>query len=248
MFAEGGNRIILKKNCEIEIDYSPEDVSEILMECFWRVNRLIIDETDIKNHYLGTLLNFKPENSVKLHINGELISGTWEVYELDHRIILEIHLENRPELALKWVVNVLEEDLVKLSNNNSKFTLKRICLDVADEDVNFIRNVLYGGIWHVSFYNREETNKTALYNDFHFVFKQEGELQISLGDEEFKGSWLVVRDDGKLMIELNLPEDYDLDELDHKWKIASINEARMELHDYSDSGNLEQKLVFEKLD
>lgn len=246
LFAEGGNRIILKKNCDIEIDYTPEEVAEILKECFWRVNRLSIDGTNMEDQYLGTLLNFKDDNVVKLLINGQLISGTWELYEFNHRIILEIHLENRPELALKWVVNVLEEDLVKLSNNNSKFILKRFCLETADADVLYIRNVLYGGTWHVALFNSEDTNKTASFNDFHIKFKQEGELMITLGDTEFKGSWLALRDDGKLMLELNFPEDYDLNEMNHKWKIISINEGRIELHDYSESGNLEQKLVFEK--
>ncbi len=251
LFAEGGNRIILEKNCDIVVDHTIERVENILKECLWRIKRLSFNNVEHEDNYLGTLIKFENEHVVKLRVNGEFVVGTWEVVEGNHNIILKMTFENRPELILHWTITVLEEDRVKLENNhnhnNNRLILKRFCPNDVDDDITFINDILNNGEWLVAAYIHGDDNKTEIYNGFAIDFKENGGVLVEGNSQLINGAWLVLRDDGNLKLELNFGTNTPFDEFNYRWRIASINEGRIELHDYSDSGELEQKLVFEKL-
>ena len=56
----------------------------------------------------------------------------------------------------------------------------------------------------------------------------------------------MLRDDGHLKLELNFGTESPFDEFNHRWKILEISENRIELVDFSSTGNIERKLVLEK--
>jgi hypothetical protein len=246
LFTDDGNLIILKKNCDIVFDNTIERVENILKECFWRITRLNIDGVDNDHKYLGTPIKFENEHVVKLRVNGEFVTGSWEVVEINHNLVLLMVFEDRPELILHWTITVLEEHLVKLENNNSKLILKRFCENDEDEDVKFIKNVLNGGEWMVAAFIEGDDNKTEDYNDYSIDFKENGGILVEGNGQEIKGAWFVLRDDGHLKLELNFGSQSPLDEFNHRWKILEISENRIELVEFTSTGNIERKLVLEK--
>ena len=246
LFTDEDNRIILEKNCDIVIDHTIERVENILKECLWRITRLNIDGVDNDHKYLGTPIKFENEHVVKLRVNGEFVTGSWEVVEVNHNLVLIMNFDNRPELILHWTITVLEENLVKLENNNSILILNRFCENDEDEDVKFIKNVLNGGDWLVAAYVEGDDNKTEVYNHYSIDFKENGGILVEGNDQEINGAWFVLRDDGHLKLELNFGTESPFDEFNYRWKIVEISEHRIELVDFSSTGNIERKLVLEK--
>jgi len=246
LFTEGGNRIILKKNCDIDFEFTIERVENYLKKCQWRITQLSVDNTNIEDAYIGTPFKFYDDQLVKIRVQGELVQGTYEVFKINGDVYLKITLEGRPELKLLWIINILEEHQIKLYNENNKMILKRFCENDLDDDLKFINNVLLGGEWMVALYNDEGENKTEAFNELTFDFKSSKAIIVEGLDTLKKGSWLTLRDDGKLKLALNFGDHELLSKLNHKWKIAEITEGRIELHNYANNGELEEKLVFEK--
>lgn len=242
----GGNRIILKRNCEVVVDITKERVENFLKECLWRVARLQVVGADDEKKYIGTPLKFFGDNIVKIRINGELVEGTYEVLVRNTGIGLEINLEGRPNLKLQWLITFLEEDIIKLSNENNQMILKRDCPD-NDEDVNYITEVLISGVWEVASYMVLDADLTQNYVDYVIGFNENGRLFAEGQGNNYVGSWRGYRYEG-LNLGLNFgTDDAPFFELRHRWKIKEITPNRIELKDYNSNGEIERILVLENI-
>tara|TARA_R110002126_G_scaffold42779_7_gene123139 strand:+ start:5365 stop:7098 length:1734 start_codon:yes stop_codon:yes gene_type:complete len=244
LFEVGGNRIIMKKNCDVVIDVTKERIENFLQACLWRVARLNIDGTDNEKDYIGTPLKFYEDNVVKLRINGELVQGTYEIGVRNAGFILQINLDGRPNLKLEWLITFLEEDLIKLENVNNQMILKRHCPD-ADDDLTYVDGVLVNGTWEVALYQDGQENKTEDYLGYVIGFNENGQLIAEGNGENFWGSWLSFRNDG-LFLGLNFDEKLPMDILNHRWKISDISPNRIELKNFNANGEIERILVLEK--
>ncbi|WP_339894364.1 hypothetical protein [uncultured Algibacter sp.] len=244
LFEVGGNRIIMKKNCDVVIDVTKERIENFLQACLWRVARLNIDGTDNEKDYIGTPLKFYEDNVVKLRINGELVQGTYEIGVRNAGFILQINLDGRPNLKLEWLITFLEEDLIKLENVNNQMILKRHCPD-ADDDLTYVDGVLVNGTWEVALYQDGQENKTEDYLGYVIGFNENGQLIAEGNGENFWGSWLSFRNDG-LFLGLNFDEKLPMDILNHRWKISDISPNRIELKNFNANGEVERILVLEK--
>lgn len=243
IYEEGGNRIILKRNCEVIVDITKERVENFLKECLWRVARLHVDGADNEKEYIGTPLKFFGDNVVKLRINGELVQGTYEVLVRNAGIGLEINLEGRPNLKLQWLITFLGEDLIKLYNANNEMILKRDC---PDDDVNFITEVLVNGVWEVASYMVLDADLTPNYDGYVIGFNENGKLFAEGQGNNYVGSWHGYRYEG-LNLGLNFrTDDAPFFEIRHRWKIKEITPNRIELKDYDSNGEIERILVLEK--
>ena len=69
LYKEGGDKIILKKNCDVIFQITKERIQSYLQECFWRVERLYVEGAENAKDYIGTPLKFFPNNEVKLRVN-----------------------------------------------------------------------------------------------------------------------------------------------------------------------------------
>ena len=249
IYQEGGNRIIMKRNCDVVIDHTKERIESYLQECLWRVSRLSVDGSDNEKDYIGTPLKFYENNVVKIRINGELVEGTYEVGIRNIGFILKITLEGRPDLKLEWLITFLEPGLIKLSNNNNQMVLKRHCPDV-DDDLNYIDDVLISGIeWRVTLYEVEGVDKTSEFGNWVFGFNASGKAFAEGDGRNVYGSWLTYRSEG-LFLGLKYEDEQLLSSLNHRWKIVEItpNDApnRIMLKDYNANGGIERILVLEK--
>ena len=249
LYQEGGNRIILKKNCDIALDITKERIESYLQECFWRVARLKIDGADNETDYIGTPLKFFPDNVVKLRVNGEFVQGTYQIAEYNTEgFVLQIQLEGRPNLQLEWLITFLQPELIKLENlgnRDDEMILHRHCVDV-DGDLTYIDGVLITGEWEVALYQDEDEDKTDNYFMYTVDFQITGRVKITDPNfSEFSGSWLAYRNEG-LYLGLYFNDYVPFDALNHRWKIVEVTSNRIEMRDFSSTGEVERILVLEK--
>ncbi len=249
LYQEGGNRIIMKKNCDVVIDITKERIKNYLQECLWRITRLSIDGTDNEKDYIGTPFKFFENDVVKLRVEGELLEGTYNILAYNTEgFVLQINLEGRPNLQLEWFVTLLEPGLIKLEslgNRENKMALKRFCAD-GDEDINYINDVVTAGEWEVALYEDGDNDETENYIDYVIGFNENGALFAEGDGNNFSGSWLAYRNEG-LYLGLNFgTQDEPFSELKHRWKIVKITPNRIELKDLSSTGEIERILVLEK--
>ncbi|WP_345272824.1 hypothetical protein [Flaviramulus aquimarinus] len=247
LYEEGGNRIIMKKNCDVVIDITKERIENYLQECLWRVARLSVDGADNEKDYIGTPLKFYGDNVVKIRVNGELVEGTYEIGVRNIGFILQITLEGSPDLKLEWLITFIEEGLIKLENVNNQMILMRDCPD-GDEDINYVGDVLTNGEWEVASYIDQDVDETENYINYVIGFNENGRLFAEGDGNNFIGSWLAYRNDG-LFLGLNFgTQDEPFSELRHRWRIKEITPNRVELKDYNANGEIERILVLEKIE
>lgn len=246
LYTDGGNRIILEKACDIVVDQTIERIKNILSECLWRVERLFVDGAENEADYIGTPLKFFPDGAVKIRVNGEFVSGTWEVIPANAGFVLRIFLDGRPNLQLHWLITFLEPNLIKLENQNSVMVLKQHCPDF-DEDVKYITAILNEGIWDIAKYQVGDHNLTADFTMYGIDFLETGALKVLNPNNTIVdyGAWLVYRNEG-LFLGLNFGTDSNFNMFNHRWKIASVSATRIELKNYNSTGTVEKVLVLER--
>jgi hypothetical protein len=248
LYQAGGNRIILKKNCDIVYDITKERIENYLQECYWRVARLSVEGADNEKDYIGTPLKFLPNNEVKIRVNGELVSGTYEVGIRNIGFILKITLDGRPDLKLEWLITFLEPGLIKLENANNRMVLEKHCFG-ADDDLNYVEDVLISSTWEVAKYDdglihvQDPTINYAMYT---VNFLESGRIKVTDPNNGVTaGSWLTYRNEG-MYLGMLFANVAPFNELTHRWKIVEITPNRIELKDFSSTGDVERILVLEK--
>lgn len=244
VFERGGNKIILKRNCDVVIDITKERVKNFLKECFWRVDTLRVNNQQRQNAYVGTPLKFFDNNVVKIRVEGELVEGTYEVLVRPGGIGLEIDLEGRPDLKLRWLITFLREDLIKLSNENNAFILKRRCPDMQADDLGFL---LGDGVWKVDSYMELDADLTDNFEGIVIAFLQNGKILAEGQGKNFFGSWFTYKFNG-----LNLGMNFRTQEepmslLKKRWKVVASNASEIELKQYNANGEIISRLVLENV-
>ena len=246
LYTEGGNRIILEKACDLVVDQTIDRIENILKECLWRVERLYVDGAENEADYIGTPLKFFPDGIVKIRVNGEFVSGTWEVFAVNAGYALKIQLDGRPHLQLHWLITFLEPHLIKLENQNSVMVLKQHCPE-GDEDVMYINAILNSGIWDITKYQVGETDSADQFAMYGIDFLETGALKVLNPNNTIVdyGAWLVYRNEG-LYLGLNFGTGSNFNMFNHRWKIASITETEIILKDLSSDGSIERILELKK--
>lgn len=246
LYTEGGNRIILEKACDLVVDQTIDRIENILKECLWRVERLYVDGAENEADYIGTPLKFFPDGIVKIRVNGEFVSGTWDVFAVNAGYALKIQLDGRPHLQLNWLITFLEPHLIKLENQNSVMVLKRHCPE-GDEDVMYINAILNSGIWDITKYQVGETDSYEQFAIYGIDFLEIGALKVLNPNNTIVdyGAWLVYRNEG-LYLGLNFGTDSNFNMFNHRWKIASVSETEIVLKDFSSDGSIERILELKR--
>lgn len=248
LYQEGGNRIILKKNCDIVFDITKERIESYLQECYWRVARLSVAGADNEKNYIGTPIKFLPNNEVKIRVNGELITGFYQIGIRNTGFVLQITIDGRPDLNLAWFITFLEPGLIKLENDSNKMILERHCFG-SDNDLTYIESVVISGTWKVANYDDGLTHvqdPTLNFNMYSINFLESGRIVVTDPNNGVTaGSWLAYRHEGLYlgMLFSNTPP---FNELTDRWKISEITPNRIYLKDLSASGTVERILVLEK--
>ena len=240
LFQEGGQRIILNKNCDIDVEITKMRIEHVLQECLWRIERLYVDGLQNEGDYIGTPLKFFENNIVKLRINGDAVEGTYEVVETSSGFILQVFLDGRPNLKLEWLITLFESGLIKLSNANNQMILERHC---PDEDLNEIDDILISGIWEVTTYEVDEQNNPEAFYQYTIEFIETGRLEVTNPNAVISyGSWLSYRKEG-LNLALFFGDEAPFKGLNYRWKLADISPNRIVLKELNPNGVIVRELI-----
>ena len=251
LYAEGGNRIILKSVCDIFND-DPTTLREILRECSWVIKKVQLNGDEVER-LIGYEFKFMAEGVVTLS-NGVTVSeGSWMITTNSQgRLVMALEFGDEPSVNFEWLLSDLRNDRLKFNIEGTAYELivQRVCDDNStnvDGDVLEIRNVMMGGEWMVAQYS--EGDMTQNFMPYSFVFGPEHIMSITLGDTGTTqpGIWRVLRNsDGKLKVYLNAGIEGALADLTDDWDFVSMTSNRIELKSYNDFNASYDVLVFEK--
>lgn len=104
---------------------------------------------------------------------------------------------------------------------------------VKDLTPNDLSNKLSNGTWVVDFYEDRGTNKTSNYAGFEFNFGADLKLKVYRSNNLVaEGTWGTLRDDGRLVLDINLPDVGEpLEELEEDWKLIRASDDKIETED-----------------
>ncbi len=252
LYKDGGNRIVLKKRCDLEdsTEIDREAFIALIKECEWVIKEVENQGEEIER-LLGYEFQFMTDGMVTLGDGSNTMQGTWELgLNSQYQLSLMISIEDEPGVSFEWPIKEMMETRLKfeLEEADYEMVLLRVCDDSAgDGDVAEIRNIAMGGLWNVALYQEGETDLTASYAGMDFDFSTMYQVEVSVNaDPIANGLWRVLRDsDEGLKFYINFDTGDDLGELTEDWKVVSITSNRIELKDESDDGSVDT-LVFEK--
>lgn len=230
---------------------SIEELEALLLECFWKVDDLEIDDEDLDDLYEDFLIDFREGGIVVVTGPQSLVyNGTWSLFETTTSIKLNLQVDGLADLNnAGWVFRKFEDDdnddeiEVEFKNIENELELEQVCISTNNEEVQNLRNIITDGSWFVSFYFDDEDD-TLDFQNLTFVFNSNGSVDVSNQQSNVViGSWSsFTNSQNQLKLLLMFPEDNNpLDDLDDDWDVIALTENRIELTDDNDL------LTFEKI-
>ncbi len=251
IFESSENKIILEKNCDIDLtpkESQNEEVKGYLSNCIWRIESLSVAGNSFEDNYIGMALNFYSDNSFLLQRKFSEPGNYTVHYNDNQETILKITLDSqnsRLNLEKEWIVASATSAKVVLESGDNRMVLNNHCKQ--DQEANRLK--ISDGEWAVALYNDNEVNKTQDYTSYVFNFSFSGHIILKDDNDNLElGSWLIYKEE-KLQFDLNLQTDEaPLSILRHRWRLVEIQEDRIELKDFDNNGGVKRTLVLEKLE
>lgn len=250
LYAGEGNRIIMKKACDIVND-TPDTLREILKECSWVIKKVKNNGNEI-DRLLGYKFTFGANAEVTLSNGVSTSTGTWGITtNAQGQLVMAITMGDEPGVSFEWLLRDLTNKRLKFEIEGTAYELllERHCNDNnEDDDVMEIRNYLMGGAWKIAQYSVNGINTASTYAEFDFFFSSNNVASISVNADPLvdNGLWRIIRDsEGKLRCYLNYGENNNFIVLTNDWRIVEVGSTRIELRK-ENTGGTEDILVFEK--
>ena len=252
LYAENGNKIILKQRCDINPGETPdpETLRAILKECEWIIKKVKNQGEEI-DRLLGYEFKFMAEGVVTLSNGITTSEGTWDIGLNSESVLsLMITMGDEPGVSFEWPVRELFENRLRfeVEDIGYELALLRVCDDSAnDGDVAEIRNIMMGGPWNVSTYLVGETEMNTEYAGMDFNFSTNHQVEVSVNDDPIAaGLWRILRDSEEgLKFYINFDSNDSLGNLTEDWKIIEVSANAIELRHENGDGVMEI-LVFVK--
>ena len=252
LYAENGNKIILKQRCDINPGETPdpETLRSILKECEWIIKKVKNQGEEI-DRLLGYEFKFMAEGVVTLSNGITTSEGTWDIGLNSESVLsLMITMGDEPGVSFEWPVRELFENRLRfeVEDIGYELALLRVCDDSAnDGDVAEIRNIMMGGPWNVSTYLVGETEMNTEYAGMDFNFSTNHQVEVSVNDDPIAaGLWRILRDSEEgLKFYINFDSNDSLGNLTEDWKIVEVSANAIELRHENGDGVMEI-LVFVK--
>jgi len=249
LFAEGGNKIIMKKACNV-IDKNPNTLRGALKECSWIIKKVKRDNEEL-DRLLGYEFNFMAEGVVTLS-SGEVFSeGTWEItLNAQARLVMAITMGNEPGVSFEWPLSDLKDNRLKfeIPGTGYELILERDCdKDVNDEDVVWIRGLFKDSLWEIALFS-ENQDPNEGYADYELSFSANGKVTVYNPNQVAvsAGRWLVYRNsDNKLEMIITFGSESNFYPLANDYILLEVEENRLELKHENSNGGYDH-LVLEK--
>ena len=246
-YKEGDNKIILKKNCDIQVDFTSEMINNYLQECLWRITELYVDDVHKEEAYIGSPFEFMENSGVQLRVKGEWIQGNYELISMSDGFYLQIFFDDRPDLSISWKLKYLEEGKMEFENGYNELTLEQSCQE-NDGDVMEIFNVLVANNWGVVAYESTPATDitTSSFQGYTIAFLENGRIEVTNPNQVVSetGSWLNYRSEG-LYLDMAYGDAMPFAALTNKWKIIEKTENKIYLKVFGDSSDTEKVVVLQ---
>jgi hypothetical protein len=222
-----------------------EQITELLMTCSWKADKLIINDDEQTEQYSDYLFTFLEDGVLLAENNGNELFGTWEIDQSEDGILVKINFEELSDFSFNWRLYEIEDDNeIDLRIEENRLKLEKVCHN--DDDKTEMIEILKEGIWIVANFIDDHENTTDNYNGFAIDFESENVVTATKGDDVVEGTWKVFYDDDKLKLELNFGETEPFDKFNEDWLAVDIKENRVEVNNLDNNGDEESKLVFER--
>ncbi|MCU0325619.1 MAG: hypothetical protein MUF45_10260 [Spirosomaceae bacterium] len=116
------------------------------------------------------------------------------------------------------------------------------------DDVNPSGNMVISGSWKIkSFIDNNNRDRTSNYTSYTFDFKTSGELAVSKGSTQFKGTYASMMDSGKEKFNILIStSDNTLAEINEDWILAEKSDSILRLTKSSGGNGGTKTLIFSK--
>lgn len=213
-------------------DIPIEDLENLLVNCTWKVDELEIDDVDLEDQYVGFVFDFNADGTVvATGPGGETYEGTWELYETDSGIKLNLQMNTLTDFNNEmWLLYEIEDEYdgfeVEFRQGIDELSFKKYeCEDdVADCTEEQIDAYLMECAWAAGF-----SGGDAL-ADYRFYFEDTQNLVVHnlITDEEIVGAWETSMADGYVIITISQFEG-DFSDLNGEWKVIECEEDRIKV-------------------
>ncbi|WP_310560600.1 hypothetical protein [Flavobacterium sp.] len=135
---------------------------------------------------------------------------------------------------------------LSIANNSQLENAIKYALDTCPENINptlDFSQILKTHSWKISYYY-DEYEKTALYNDYVFVFKSDNSATATKYGVTVSGQWETKTENGVTKFRISFSPDL-LHELDEQWKVFEFNNSQLRFRK-EESSKDNHYLYFEK--
>jgi hypothetical protein len=80
----------------------------------------------------------------------------------------------------------------------------------------------------------DNDDETSYFDSYVFIFNQDGTVVATNNAGSISGTYTVIRDDGKVELLLNFPDNPPFDELNDDWYVVTIDQNTIRLDDDGD--------------
>ena len=174
-------------------DFDEDEIKEELIECVWFVTEFKRDDIDQTAQYVDYILDFKEDGTVLSGVTGaSTIAGVWSTSISDDGVKLNMEFEASVDFTLDWNVYDLDEDKIKLYNDNgNRIVLKQICdEDLVEETVESITETLKECTWVIKTVKNNDVEINRLLGD-EFEFQADGVVTLTNETTVTEGTWTV---------------------------------------------------------
>lgn len=211
------------------VDCTVEKTTEILMTCKWDIDKLVVNEINNTEQYIGYQLWFRENGEVKAIVNNQYIYGTWAV-ELseNNKIIVSINFEDLPDFSYSWILYEIEEEEgevevdLRLEDGAYKLELEQQCEDNSN-NISELEELLMTCKWEINKLLINQDDVTEQYVDYLLWFREQGEVKAIVNNEYVYGTWVIDESvNDEILVKINFE---DLHDLSFEWILYEIGEG-----------------------
>ncbi|MDN5203905.1 hypothetical protein QQ008_21110 [Fulvivirgaceae bacterium BMA10] len=234
-------------------DADDTELRKVLIDGKWVITQFFdgADETSLFENFT---FKFNENGTVVVWNDSKELVGEWESDGDDGTLELELDFDDDSpfdELNEDWDLIEFDGSIIRLKHKDDNddvvdlLTFERPSNDGGGDDSPSLSEVIIQGEWEVAKYLDSGENETSDFNDFVLVFKENGTIVVTKGDDTIEGTWSVKTDDGVKKFVLNF-ENVPFNEFNDDWDIVSVTETRVEVRDVSGGDNSVDTLVLER--
>ncbi len=202
------------------------DQTESFINTQWYINKFYVEGEDISDQFVGTGFTLLDNNQLVTEVLvGPAVLGTWVVGGDCDQLLVDLQVESLQQLSRNWTIKKIEDQSIYLVHENMEVKLSKGA-PMSSEICNSIISIIKDGRWNVSRF-RIDSQEKELLQSFTLQFQPDGNLMAEEGEDDFHGSWSLLKGCEQLSIDFG---DTDvLVDLNADWYIEQFKKDEIKL-------------------